>query len=521
VSTNLPPATDAAGTVFDEAARQYLDVLTEWAGRRKQRGPEPVRRSIVFSEFRQVVRRFRPTDLLPALAALAVQIGDPPYSLVHLNSAAPWAIATAARESILYGNEHRAAGVTADDLRVLFNSHNNIYEPEPRPDAIGVLAILTRIAYEQFPYQESIFEEITRTHALLVDGADTPGLEVLGAPAGEAIFDASLGQVVGATFFLHVAAYSNAGWFDPQWLERADLQSVFDRWPRALILQRLEQLSYTFEEFREEYEAQPHPPAGFERYAYNPLTARPFIRMPDGRLLAPQPKLILRTVSPGSLYYRGIKTHGTAFSRDLGKLTERYVGEQLRSITPSPEVYPEIVYGKQNAKSIDWFLVLPGVVVMFEVKSARFGLLERAAVVDFERRTQELLGKAVRQLRATATALDSGERGFEQIPTDRPCVGIIVTAEPHYLANSPWARTGVELPPFPTLVASLREVEQLSCLPLEVIEEQLVRITKDPDRSTWSLGTALNATEPIRRNPILDRAWAAYPWPDGVGHSRE
>src|SRR6478736_6026863 len=69
------------------------------------------RPNLRFSEFRQTIRRHRPSDLLPALAALAVAGGDPPFTTQMLSNAPPWAVALAARESILWGNEHRQAGV--------------------------------------------------------------------------------------------------------------------------------------------------------------------------------------------------------------------------------------------------------------------------------------------------------------------------------------------------------------------------------------------------------------------------
>jgi hypothetical protein len=121
------------------------------------------RRSISFREFRQIVRRYRPSRLLPELAALAastqlVDRGDPIFS-----TAPPWAIALAARESILWGNEYRRDEVTDSDLVDIFNGHNNIYEGDPAPeDENFVLRLMTRLAYEQFPMQESVFEEVAR-----------------------------------------------------------------------------------------------------------------------------------------------------------------------------------------------------------------------------------------------------------------------------------------------------------------------------------------------------------------------
>jgi hypothetical protein len=64
---------------------------------------------------------------------------------------------------------------------------------------------------------------------------------------------------------------------------------------------------------------------------------------------------------------------------------------------------------------------------------------------------------------------------------------------------------------FPTLVASLRDLEQLMSLPPGDIEKTLTTIVSDPEWSTWTLGNALDTTAD-RRNPLLNAAWNSYPW---------
>jgi len=476
---------------------------------------ETTRRAIPFSEFRQIVRRHRPSELLPVIASLATAVEGPPYDMDVIRFMQPWGLATIARESVLHGNEHRKPGISQDDVTTLMNAHNNIYEEASRPEDHSALSIITRVAYEQFPYQESVFEEISRTHALLIDGLPHIEAEVLTEETWTHVLGAPLPKVVGSTFLLHVAAERNAGWFDPAWLDGDAFEEVLKAWPREVVLDRVGRLSSTFDEFRAAYENVQKPPRGWERYAFNPLTSRPFLRWPDGRYLAPQPRLILRTVSPGNLYYDGIRTLGGAFARDLGKLVERYVGEQLKTVGGA-ELYPEIRYGKQNQMSTDWFLVLPTLVIMFEVKSARFGLLDRAADPGFEDRISKVLIKAVTQLDRSARAIDHGLPEFDRIPVDRPKIGIIVTAEPYYLANSPMVRELLPHSETPILTASLRDLEHLVCLPSATVAEQLLSIVEDPERSTWMLRSALKGIEAERRNAILDAAWAAYPWPDGT-----
>lgn len=402
---------------------------------------EPRRNSVTFAEFRQVVRRYRPSELLPVLARLAVHN---PYDRVDLERArtiAPWGTALIARESILWGNEHRHTAPDEEALRRLFNAYNDLYEGEGRDQDASLLSLITPIVYEQFPYQESIYEEVSRTQALLVEGLSQVDAKVATAQAWADILGRPLDEVVAATFVLQVGANVNNGWFDPKWLDQPNFAEVLNQWPRDLILTRLEQLTFNREEFKAAYEKAPKPTSGKHRYSFNPLTARPFLRMDDSRHLAPQPRLILRTVSPGNLYYTGIAhLHPKKFGSDLGYLTEHYVGRQLKTI-PTAQLHPEIKYGNPEQKSIDWFLVLPNVVVMFEVKSTRFGLLQRAAD-GHEETITNVIGGAVQQLVRSDAAISNRNPAFAHIPTDRPRIGIVTTAEPYYLANStPGTRT--------------------------------------------------------------------------------
>ena len=156
---------------------------------------------------------------------------------------------------------------------------------------------------------------------------------------------------------------------------------------------------------------------------------------------------------------------------------------------------------------------------MFEVKSARFGLLQRAAFGDYREKVATLLNNANKQITRTATLLDDGHPAFEHIPADRPRIGVVVTCEPHYLSNTEWAREMLNEAPMPTLTASLSEVEDLVVLSAEEIESQLLAIVNDPDRSTWSLGNALDHKD-NKANPILQAAWDAYPWPRREGEAQ-
>jgi hypothetical protein len=102
-----------------------------------------------------------------------------------------------------------------------------------------------------------MFEEVARSHALLVERASEIETEVLNPDAWEEVLGAPLAQAVGATFFLQVAANANAGRLDPLWFGISGLEPILRAWPRDGIEQRAEALSSSFPEFRIAYDTIP------------------------------------------------------------------------------------------------------------------------------------------------------------------------------------------------------------------------------------------------------------------------
>ena len=119
------------------------------------------------------------------------------------------------------------------------------------------------------------------------------------------------------------------------------------------------------------------------------------------------------------------------------------------------------------------------------------------------------------QLVATAALLDQRRPEFAHIPTDRPLAGIVVTAEPFYMANTAWVREEVlSRADFPVTVASLNDIELMVCLPADEVERRLVIMINDPERMTHMLDAGMDLVGEVLRNPILETAWAGYPWPE-------
>ncbi|MDV6247238.1 hypothetical protein [Rhodococcus opacus] len=361
------------------------------------------------------------------------------------------------------------------------------------------------MTYEQFPYRESEFEELSRIHALFEDPALGPTLD------WTEVFGMDLRDAVRASFVLRAWVTHNSGRFDLALLEQANMQEVFHRAaPRVQIETLARTLTTTIDEAKASNAQVPTLPRHLQRYAFNPLTARPLLDLGDHGIWSPQTMLVDRALFPANLYYRGIAHWGNRFAEVLGARTEAYVGQQLRLIA-GEDLHGEIEYrqGKDRQKSVDWIWVTPRAVILVECKSARLTLGARAGDASLPSLTDRYLTHARQQLDRTAALINARTPPFDQFPVDRPIVGVAVTSEPFYLGNSTLDEYG-SASTIPSLVVSLRDLEYWVCMPAEEAVGTLLGILNDPERRTWALHQALGELRHLGRNPILDAAWREY-----------
>lgn len=271
----------------------------------------------------------------------------------------PWGLAAAAREALLYGNEHRFKLVDRNALLRLMRKFQialTLSDADVADEDL-LVKVATRMTYEQFPYQESIFDELARSHAWMVEGLPHVQTKVISEESLAAMLDGvPLREAIGATFFLQVGALQNGGVYMQSWLDQPNFADVLEIYPRPTIEKMAARLTTTLEDFRAVFKDKSVRSATMARFDYNPLVVTPFVDLGHGPI-APANQLILRTVTPGGLYYAGRAEHGEAFSEDLGGLFEHYIGRQFKLIETA-EVLPEIIFGKGGGmKSVDWFVL--------------------------------------------------------------------------------------------------------------------------------------------------------------------
>ena len=381
----------------------------------------------------------------------------------------------------------------------------------------SAFAIAARTLYEQFPYQEHGLAELARAVTFFDDYAGPNQLKVITPTAVTQLLGAPTVTATEIVVMLATSVEHNSGFFDPAWLDQPQFAELLAVLPRDEILAVIDSVfAQTMAQFRQENtEAEQRTPLPhLDRYAFNPLTSRPFVRLGDGRLIAPVRHLIPRRLTPLELYYVGIARWGTPFTRELGYLHEDYVGRQFKTL-PDARVCPEIVYRerKQEAKSIDWFVVFDDLVLLIETKATRSPLAARAADATVQDSYGKTLGEAFGQLGRTLDKIRAGAPEFSGIPTDRPFIGMVATLDPWYFANS-LGRTFLPTPALPTVVASLRDIEQLVGIGQHRSVSAILReIVQDGDeRQTWELGTALQQFQGAAdHNPLLDEAFDRLP----------
>jgi hypothetical protein len=422
----------------------------------------------------------------------------------------PWALADIARVSLAYGNEHRQTPGTEDDLLSCLFAYSSLDDPDLTVDSSGedLFRFFSRLTSEQMPFQRRMFNGLGRTIAMFEQTPLAQPLELIGPGWDEDLLGASLEHYVRAALFLQTGAWKNSGTFDLRWLDQPQFAEVIEVLPKSTILSVLrKQFMTDVAAFKALQSKIPSPEAEFRRFGYNPLWARPVVEGIGATLLVPVIELLTLKASPLGIYYSGISHHGLAFARDVGQLTEAYVGRQLRLLPPPHVVHPAITYGRDMRESVDWIVVTPDVTVLIEVKSVRPTEPVRLGTVAASAEMQRMLGKAHTQIARTAALVRDRHPDFSGIP-DQPMIGLIVTLEPFDTANDPFKALQFPDATIPTTVCSVEDIEHLV-----VTDPEPVRLLIQNLESTGVINVgAVLRERPIGYNQVLVDAFDRYQW---------
>jgi hypothetical protein len=464
-------------------------------------------------EYRQRVRRYKPSSLVPLIAAAAARYWQ---QQDWLNSPyrkyTPWALADAARVSLACGTEFNRADATDQDLLQILNAYSQFDDPFLRDRDLR--AFMLRMAGQQMTWQVPEYETLARTAAILAQTSPLQPMECLHRGWDAEVFGCSLAEYVGTAQLAWASAITCAGWFDPAVFDTPDGELIARHVGRDVVVRVLDtHFATAIARFRGE-DKECTVRAGrddqLRRFTYNPLRGRPLLAGFGPGYLCPVPHLAMAKAAPWGIYFTGLSHYGEGFAHDLGHLFEQYIGRQLR-LLPDAQVIAEITYGppKSRRRTVDWIVVLPEAVLLVEVKSAIPTEPVRLGTTDAADAVLGKLGKACKQIDGTAQLVADRDPALAAVPADLPVLGLAVTLEPFHMANAgfdPLPATRV-----PVTVADAAEIENLVTITGTPPGRLLLDRAADEVRSTWTLDTALHG-QPQRRNPILDEAWNSYPW---------
>jgi hypothetical protein len=121
-------------------------------------------------EYVQRVRWYRPSSLLPLIAAAAARYHEQEQWLNSpFRKYTPWALADAARVCLAYGREHNRAEASEKDLLQILDAYSRFEDPIVRDH--DARACLLRMAGEQMTWQGLEPQALARTAAIF---AQTP-----------------------------------------------------------------------------------------------------------------------------------------------------------------------------------------------------------------------------------------------------------------------------------------------------------------------------------------------------------
>ena len=455
------------------------------------------------------------------MARYGAEFADPKkYQNPRTAVYAPWVLAEVARVSLTRGTEFRSKPVTDKDILACCAAYQALSDPELGQKTLEALGhFLLRMGGQQLTFQQSYSNDLSRTVALLEQTSPgrTPKIATPGWP--ERLLGCSLQEYVGTAILLYAGALKNQGRFDLEWLTQPQLEEITREIP-ADTLRRVIEDNYAAD--RGQFKAMQLaaeektgvPDAQYRRFGFNPLSGRPAVGGVTDGLLIPVPAYILRKASPLGIYYAGMERWGGRFSTDLGYLFEAYVGRQLQ-LLPDGVVLPEIAYGPKKAElSVDWFVIFDDCLVLVEVKSTRPAEPVRLADNGLEDALGKVLKHAVDQLNTSASMIRNRTTGFEDIPSNLPMIGLVVTMEPFHTVDAPFTRSYLPQCDIPFRVCSAFELEHLVTVSDASVGRLLLDHFQDPSKEGWSVESALAGRAGVP-NGVLVQAWETYPWKDG------
>ena len=483
-----------------------------------------------YQSLRNKVRQFEPSTLLKCIAHVsALRIKDP-HGLTrllakHLTNPhvglpdfvlAELAKMTLDVETRPYYRRDKIP--TYRDLAYLQQLYFDVDAEQNFEDMDDVEQFFFRLSSLQFPSQDGVWQLVPRT--LLIHKRPVASRTT---KAGTFDTDLRFRQMMGLSLdeytFLGVSLFALAVAARDGLLHLDHLLSIpLPQYERTKVEAFLHVTSTDFDQFRTECKAKCHPQPGLEIYDYNPLVARPVVRLSGGQYVLPIPRLLIERVTSG-VFYDLAATHGNEFLTYLGHSYQRYVGMLFEGIEDI-QVLPEMEYGskKQRRLSPDWVIVHRDDAIVVECKTKRLRLGSRLPHMKDELRAdlEKGVATAVTQL-STAVADIRNGAVYPQISSAR-LFPLVVTLDESYFFNTNTVRSLVSeqlamagTSAIDYQVAGTREIEYLSAFQngarmLDIVSKKY----GDPSAHQNDLATLIRDMGGYQKHPLLEKTYKEF-----------
>lgn len=219
-----------------------------------------------------------------------------------------------------------------------------------------------------------------------------------------------VGMAIASTFASNGVVRSN--YFHGQ--KRKELDLVFDSFFRFN--------SISVERFRQIYDDDP--------FALPPFFIHPIVDLGDSKYICPIVRVLIQRSF--DLYHIFFTSLRTSFSDWYGLVLQRYVGKLLEQFFDRGAVLPEITYGKNQGKSVDWLVREGKVLLLFECKNKRLHYTRTIKLGDLEQLQTDIEGaiaRSVSQLQETVDLISNKQPEFAVVFGTKEIIACVVLPE--------------------------------------------------------------------------------------------
>lgn len=257
--------------------------------------PNPGESPLSYDVFSRYVRQFKTQQLLRMVAkAQHLQWKDPDDRPSSNNQLlAPHAASLIAFEAMSGWGAHGQRQPTLDDIQRLNTMVIGLEDPILTAAPLGSTDdLMVRMSYQQFLYQQPPFNDTARLRPMFSRTYSSDAFSIVTSAFITELLGTDIDTYADLAPFFLAAVMTNDGRFDPSWFGQPNFEDVNAVIAPEHALKVFDLMREEPAHFREAARQGRHDDTRLRQYDFNPFVAKPFVTMPDGTGLAPQPTFV-------------------------------------------------------------------------------------------------------------------------------------------------------------------------------------------------------------------------------------